>query len=67
MQITIDFNKEQIDTILNQLNMNEKLDLVKKLEKETFEYRLRNLENTIEKSNINEDEVIKEIKSIRNK
>lgn len=66
MQITIDFNKEQIYTILNQLNMNEKLDLVKKLEKETFEYRLKNLENTIEKSNIDENEILKEIKSIRN-
>ena len=67
MQITIDFNKEQIYTILNQLDMREKLDLVKKLEKDTFEYRLKYLENTMKKSNITEEEILKEIKIIRKK
>lgn len=65
MQITIDFNSEQIYKILNQLDVNEKLNLVKMLEKDTFEYRLNKLQKSITQSNFSEVEILNEIKSVR--
>lgn len=65
MQITIDFNSEQIYKILNQLDVKEKLNLVKRLEKETFEYRLNKLQKSITQSDFSEIEILSEIKSVR--
>ena len=66
MQITLDFNSNQIYNMLNWLDVNEKLNIVKKLEEDTFEYRLDKLRNSIPNSDITNEDIIKEVKKIIN-
>ncbi len=67
MNVTLDFDTKQILKILDQLDIDEKIKIIKKLENETFEYRLKKLRNTIPKIKLTDEEIMKEIKSIRKK
>ncbi|MCK4797603.1 MAG: hypothetical protein KAT05_09490 [Spirochaetes bacterium] len=48
------------------MDVNEKLNIVKKLEEDTFEYRLDKLRNSIPNSDITNEDIIKEVKKIIN-
>ena len=65
MQLTIDINKNDIYKILDQLDIDEKINIVKKLENETFALRLKKLRDDIPKSDITDDEILEEVKKVR--
>jgi len=67
MNVTLDFDTKQILKILDQLDIDEKIKIIKKLENETFEYRLKKLRNSIPKIKLMDEDIMKEIKSIRKK
>jgi hypothetical protein len=67
MQVTIDVNKKSIYDIIKQLDIEDKIDILNKLEDETFAVRLKKIRKSIPKSNITEKEILEEIKKERNK
>jgi hypothetical protein len=66
MQVIVDFDTKQLLNIIDQLNINEKIKILKKLEGDTFEYRLNNLRNNIPDNSLSDDDVINEVMNFRN-
>ncbi len=67
MQVTVDIDKTQIVRLIDQLAINEKLQLVKQSEKETFKYRLENLRESIPENDLTDEDILAEVMSVRNK
>ncbi len=67
MQLTVDIDKTQILNLIDQLAINDKLQIVKKLEKDTLKYRIESLRDSISANGITEDDILSEVMSIRKK
>lgn len=61
--LTLEF--EQIKSLINQCNENEKIELVEILEKETFPNRFKSLIKSFRNNDINPEEIFNEVESVR--
>ena len=65
MQLTIDFDTKQVFNIIEQLNIDDKIQILKRLEKETFEYRVDKLRESIPDNDLTEDDIVSEVMKVR--
>ena len=63
MSISVDFS--QIKIAVEQCNVDEKLELLKLLEKETFSTRFKQLLNQIKTDELNLEEITAEVEAVR--
>lgn len=63
MSISVDFS--QIKTIIEQCNIDEKLELLKLLEKETFSTRFQQFLNQVKTDELNLEEITAEVEAVR--
>lgn len=63
MPISVDFS--QIKTIIEQCNIDEKIELLKLLEKETFSTRFKQLLNQVKTDELNLEEITAEVEAVR--
>ncbi|MBP7552483.1 MAG: hypothetical protein KA885_03580 [Spirochaetes bacterium] len=65
MQVTVDLDLKQLTNVIQKLEVSDKIKLLKKLENDTFDYRMKYLRNSIPENDITEDDIINEVKSVR--
>ncbi|MBU0571018.1 MAG: hypothetical protein KKC50_03125 [Candidatus Omnitrophica bacterium] len=68
-KVTLEFNNKQIEKIVESLPLKEKIQLVRKLEKETLQARwaniLGNIDGRLKKFTVTRKEITREIKAYR--
>ena len=62
--LTLEF--DQIKTLINQCDINEKIELAKILDRETFSSRFKTILKSIRNINITDEEILNEVETIRN-
>ncbi|MBD3290749.1 hypothetical protein GF337_18225 [candidate division KSB1 bacterium] len=67
MSATLAIDLEQLKMLIDQCPIEEKVELIRFLEKETFEIRFRNLLEQLKTSEISMDEITREVEIVRQK
>ncbi|MBI2258163.1 MAG: hypothetical protein HYU67_04600 [Flavobacteriia bacterium] len=63
--VKIDFDFSQLLTIVKQCDLNQKLAIIKAIEKDTFKKRLSILLSELKNNSINPEDIIKETEKVR--
>jgi hypothetical protein len=67
MSVTLALNVDQLKTLIGQCNLEEKIELIRYLEKETFESRFRQLLKNFKTDELTFEEITQEVENIRQK
>lgn len=67
MSATLALDLEQLKLLIGQRPIEEKVELIRYLEKETFEIRFRRLLQILKTADINLDEITREVETVRQK
>lgn len=67
MSATLALNLEQLKMLIGQCPFEEKVELIRYLEKETFELRFKRLLQRLKTADISLDDITKEVETVRQK
>jgi len=67
MSATLALDLEQLKLLIGQCPIEEKVELIRYLEKETFEIRFRRLLQRLRTANIKLDDITREVETVRRK
>ncbi len=67
MDATLSVNFSQLKSLITQIDVNKKIELIKILEKDTFPVRFKKFLNKIKTNEIDLDDIAREVEIVRNK
>jgi hypothetical protein len=67
MSVTLALNVDQLKKLIEQCNLEEKIELIRYLEKETFESRFRRLLKNFKTDELTFEDITQEVENIRQK
>jgi hypothetical protein len=67
MNISISLDFSQLKSVVSQCNLEEKLELLQLLEKETFSVRFKNFLNSVQTDELSLEDITNEVEAVRKK
>lgn len=67
MNISISLDFSQLKSVVSQCNLEEKLELLQLLEKETFSVRFKNFLNSVQTDDLSLEDITNEVEAVRKK
>lgn len=67
MNISISLDFSQLKSVVSQCNLEEKLELLQLLEKETFSARFKNFLNSVQTDELSLEDITNEVEAVRKK
>lgn len=65
MNVSISIDFSQLKAVISQCNLEEKLELLQLLEKDTFSVRFKNFLNSVQTDEISLEDITNEVESVR--